>query len=117
MVVKNLAKDPLYYTKNGEFGTKGVGYTTEAPGLGEPKEPKGKYKSSGYGDLDYYNGRYCVTPEYPSGTYAYFIAVNSSYVPQYPYIIGPSYYGTPITTQTGTISETVTTYYSYSSGK
>ena len=51
MVVKNLAKDPLYYTKNGEFGTKGVGYTTEAPGLGEPKEPKGKYKSSGYGDL------------------------------------------------------------------
>ena len=52
MVVKNLAKDPLYYTKNGEFGTKGVGYTTEAPGLGEPKEPKGKHKSSGYGDLD-----------------------------------------------------------------
>ena len=51
MVVKNLAKDPLYYTKNGEFGTKEVGYTTEAPGLGEPKEPKGKYKSSGYGDL------------------------------------------------------------------
>ncbi len=73
--------------------------------------------TAGYGDLDYYNGRYCVTPEYPSGTYAYFIAVNSSYVPQYPYIIGPSYYGTPITTQTGTISETVTTYYSYSSGK
>ena len=52
IVVKNLAKDPLYYTKNGEFGTKGVGYTTEAPSLGTPKEPKGKHKSSGYGDLD-----------------------------------------------------------------
>lgn len=52
MVVKNLAKDPLYYTKNGEFGVKDLGYTTEAPGLGEPKEPKGKHKSSGYGDLD-----------------------------------------------------------------
>ena len=51
MVVKNLAKDCLYYTKNGEFGTKGIGYTTEAPGLGTPKEPKGKHKSSGYGDL------------------------------------------------------------------
>lgn len=51
MVVKNLAKDPLYYTKNGEFGVKDLGYTTEAPGLGEPKEPKGKHKSSGYGDL------------------------------------------------------------------
>jgi len=51
MVVKNLAKDPLFYTKDGMFGEKGVGYTTEAPGLGTPKEPKGKYKSSGYGDL------------------------------------------------------------------
>ena len=52
IVVKNLAKDALHYTKDGEFGTKGVGYTTEAPGLGTPKEPKGKHKSSGYGDLD-----------------------------------------------------------------
>jgi len=52
MVVKNLAKDPLFYTKDGMFGEKGVGYTTEAPGLGQPKEPKGKHKASGYGDLD-----------------------------------------------------------------
>jgi len=52
MVVKNLAKDPLYYTKNGNFSTMGVGYTEEAPGLGEPKEPKGKFKSSGYGDIE-----------------------------------------------------------------
>jgi len=51
IVAKNLAKDKQYYVKNGQFGTKGLGYTTEAPGLGEPKEPKGKYKSSGYGDL------------------------------------------------------------------
>ena len=51
IVAKNLAKDPLYYTKDGMFGLKGVGFTTEAPGLGTPKEPKGKYKSSGYGDL------------------------------------------------------------------
>jgi hypothetical protein len=52
MVVKNLAKDILYYTKDGMFGEKGLGFTTEAPGLGTPKEPKGKFKSSGYGDLD-----------------------------------------------------------------
>ncbi len=51
IVFKNLQKDPIYYTKDGQFGVKGLGYTTEAPGLGEPKEPKGKYKSSGYGDL------------------------------------------------------------------
>ncbi len=51
IVAKNLAKDHQYYVKNGQFGVKGLGYTTEAPGLGEPKEPKGKFKSSGYGDL------------------------------------------------------------------
>jgi len=51
IVAKNLAKDISYYVKNGQFGIKGVGYTTEAPGLGTPKEPKGKFKSSGYGDL------------------------------------------------------------------
>ena len=51
IVLKNLAKDPIFYTKDGQFGIKGLGYTTEAPGLGTPKEAKGQYKSSGYGDL------------------------------------------------------------------
>jgi len=52
IVLKNLTKDPIYYTKNGQFGEDGIGYETEVPGLGTPKEPKGKYKASGYGDLD-----------------------------------------------------------------
>jgi hypothetical protein len=51
IVRKNLAKNELYYVENGQFGLDGVGYKTEAPGLGEPVEAKGKYKSSGYGDL------------------------------------------------------------------
>jgi uncharacterized protein (DUF433 family) len=51
IVLKNLAKDPIYYTKNGMFGEKGVGVEMDVPGLGEPKELKGKFKSSGYGDL------------------------------------------------------------------
>ena len=51
IVLKNLAKDPIYYTKNGMFGEKGVGVELEVPGLGSSKEPKGKYKSSGYGTL------------------------------------------------------------------
>jgi hypothetical protein len=51
IVAKNLAKDKQYYLKNGQFGVKGLGYTTEAPGLGAPKEPKGKFASSGYGDI------------------------------------------------------------------
>ncbi len=52
IVLKNLAKDPIYYVKDGQFGVKGLGYETEVPGLGTPKEPTGKYKSSGYGDLN-----------------------------------------------------------------
>jgi hypothetical protein len=52
MVFKNLQKDPIFYTKEGQFGVKGLGYSVDHPGLGEPKEPKGKYKSSGYGDLN-----------------------------------------------------------------
>ena len=51
IVAKNLAKDISHYVKNGQFGTKGIGYTVDAPGLGESKEAKGKHKSSGYGDL------------------------------------------------------------------
>ncbi len=50
-VKKNLDKNSLFYLENAAFGVKGLGYTKEAPGLGEPKETKGKYKSSGYGNL------------------------------------------------------------------
>jgi hypothetical protein len=51
IVRKNLAKNSSYYVENAAFGIKGIGYTKEAPGLGTPKEAKGKYKSSGYGDI------------------------------------------------------------------
>ena len=50
IVFKNLAKDPIYYTKNGQFGVE-VGYTEDNVALGVPEEPKGEYKSSGYGKL------------------------------------------------------------------
>ena len=50
IVYKNLDKDPIYYTKNGQFGVD-VGYTDDNVALGEPVEPKGEYKSSGYGKL------------------------------------------------------------------
>ncbi len=52
IVFKNLTKDPIYYTKNAQFGVKDLGYSVDHPGLGEPKEAKGKYKFSGYGDLN-----------------------------------------------------------------
>jgi hypothetical protein len=52
IVAKNMAKDINYYHTNASFGVKGIGYTKDVVGGGEPKAPKGKYKSSGYGDLD-----------------------------------------------------------------
>ena len=50
MVAKNLSGDPTYYTTNQAFGIMGIGYTEDAPGLGSPKEIKGEYKGSGYGE-------------------------------------------------------------------
>lgn len=48
------------------------------------------------GSLDENNGRYCVTPEYPEGTYAYFISVDSLDNPVFPYIIGSNFYSIPV---------------------
>jgi hypothetical protein len=47
----------------------------------------------GSGDLDEHNGRFCITPEYPEGTYAYFATIDENGVSAYPYVIGPTYYG------------------------
>ena len=49
------------------------------------------------GTLDQCNGRFVVTPEYPTGTYAYFATVSPTNVtlPVYPYVIGPCYNSVP----------------------
>lgn len=49
--------------------------------------------TAGAGDLDDHNGRFCVTPDYPNGTYAYFVTINDQLKPVYPYSAGPTYYG------------------------
>ncbi len=46
-------------------------------------------------DLDIYNGRMCVTPEFPTPTYVYFCTINTDGTPAFPYNIGRQYYGTP----------------------
>jgi PKD repeat protein len=48
---------------------------------------------TGTGTLDRYNGRYCVTPDYPGGTYAYFCTMDDAGEGLYPYMIGPELYG------------------------
>ena len=58
------------------------------------------YVFTNSGDLDEYNGRYCLTPQYPNGTYAYFasFSINSSgqAIPSYPYITGEYFKDSPI---------------------
>ena len=51
------------------------------------------YMYVGNGDLDESNGRYCITPEYPNGTYAYFttLSLDSDSIPEFPYFIGKYY--------------------------
>lgn len=56
-----------------------------------------EWLASNGGHLDKYNGRFCKTPEYPLGTYAYFVTIDASGTPQFPYYIGIEYYGTPNT--------------------
>jgi hypothetical protein len=54
--------------------------------------------------LDENNGRFCVTPEFPKGTYAYFTTINDKFAessgifeknrkPVFPYVIGNNYKG------------------------
>ena len=56
--------------------------------------------------LDENNGRFCVTPQFPNGTYAYFTTIDDSgaeqggqfntyKLPVFPYLIGKNYYSTP----------------------
>ena len=70
--------------------------------------PPGRYLedfewASGVGDLDQYNGRFTVTPEFPGGTYAYFVTIDASGTPAFPYIIAGQFYGT-----TGSFNNNVT---------
>lgn len=60
--------------------------------------------------LDEHNGRFCVTPEYPQGIYAYFCTVNETWNSAYPYAVGPTFYGVKNASKVQTIGEPVTTY-------
>ncbi len=60
--------------------------------------------------LDVHNGRFCVTPEYPQGIYAYFATVDEKWNSAYPYVVGPTFYGVRSASKVQTIGEPVTTY-------
>ena len=60
------------------------------------------YQFTNDGDLDVHNGRFCVTPDYPEGVYAYFTTLESivdssgpfkNYKrPAFPYVIGNTFH-------------------------
>lgn len=59
-------------------------------------------------DLTEWNTRWCVTPEFPSGTWAYFVCIASNGAPVFPYNISRAYFGQATGGNT-TLSEAVTT--------
>ena len=111
----NLTTRTTYNNATGNTGTVAV---TNGPAV-STNFPLGMYRedyqytatSSATPDyLDEHNGRFCVTPEYPSGTYCYFATVDANYNSTYPYIIGPTYYGTYLNRKITAITESVSTY-------
>lgn len=65
--------------------------------------------------LDEHNGRFCVTPEYPNGTYAYFCTVDANWNSAYPYAVGPTFYGNVTASKVTSIGESTSTYTSTAS--
>lgn len=106
-----------YENKNGTGGVKLLtsGYQLKNSRLNGPPTsvyPLGyfidDYEFLNNGDLDENNGRFCVTPDYPDGVYAYFCVVNPSSIettgsfknfrrPIFPYVIGNSFTHAPDT--------------------
>ncbi len=82
--------------------------TQEGPPI-NAKFPNGTFVEDyeyvkGYGDLDEHNGRFAKTPDFPEGTYAYFLATRRDGTMAYPYLIG-STYGGSLTMGMGGIGE------------
>ncbi len=76
--------------------------------LGQTQGPPG----TGTFDLNEWNARYCVTPEFPGGQWVYFTTINADGSPAYPFNMGRQYYGTPSGGEVASISETVSQYFS-----
>ena len=105
--LRNITTRTTY--ANGTSVTAGPPVSTTYP-LGYFREDYEYIAQTGQDYLDSHNGRFCVTPEYPNGIYCYFATVDANWNSAYPYLIGPTFYGTKTGSKVTTISETVTTY-------
>jgi hypothetical protein len=105
--LRNITTRTTY--ANGNSVTAGPPVSTTYP-LGYFREDYEYIAPTGQDYLDSHNGRFCVTPEYPNGIYCYFATVDANWNSAYPYVVGPTFYGTKTGSKVTTISETVTTY-------
>ena len=78
--------------------------------LGYFREDYEYVNESGEDFLDEHNGRVCVTPEYPNGSYAYFCTVDENHNSYYPYAVGPTFYGVYSNASVNSINEGTTIY-------
>ncbi len=63
------------------------------------------------GDLDVYNGRFAITPEFPDGTYAYYVTIEADGTPAFPYVFSGQYYGTVSGGNVQNVSSAATEYF------
>ena len=79
----HYSEDYAYLGDSADFG--GAAYTqgsrTNAGGI--------------FYDLNKYNARFCVTPEFPNGTWAYFTTITADGTSFYPYSVGRWFHGSP----------------------
>ena len=94
---------------NGTTVTAGPPVSTTYP-LGYFKEDYEFVLDSNSDYLDVHNGRFCITPEFPNGTYCYFTTVNKEWNSAYPYVVGPTFYGSRVVAKVTSITEPVTIY-------
>ena len=109
--LRNISTRTTY--SNGTSVTAGPAVSTTYP-LGYFREDYEYIAQAGQDYLDEHNGRFCITPEYPNGIYCYFTTVDANWNSAYPYVVGPTFYGTKTGAKVTAITETVTTYTSTS---
>jgi hypothetical protein len=79
---------------------------------------RGQFDPAKHFDLNQYNVRYCVTTEFPEGTWAYFTAIEDDGTPAYPYNLAYKYFGTPtLASGVTSIAEPVTTVFEGAAAK
>lgn len=112
---------PAWSLRNGGTSVAGPAVSTTYPlgryiednaYLGDLQKSSGVYYQQGVDfDLNEYNVRYCVTPEFPNGTWAYFLNVTAAGAPQFPYICNRWFFGNPTGGMVTSIAETVTNHF------